>query len=74
MVTAAGHDPCLTHTLQEAANSLSGLHALHSPSLGPLLPEVVKLGSPDTPLDQQSVRAVGGSIATNNKGRSSDCI
>ncbi len=68
MVTSAGHDPCLTRTLQEAAEALSGLHAVHSPSLSPLLPEVVKLEKQDAAVEPAAVRILGGSLASNNKG------
>ncbi len=68
MVTSAGHDPCLTRTLQEAAEALSGLHAVHSPSLSPLLPEVVKLEKQDSAVEPAAVRILGGSLASNNKG------
>ena len=74
MVVAAGHDPCLTRTLREAAHSLSGLTTLHSPSLGPLLPEVVRLGSGDLAGDHQAVRLLGGSLAVTNKGDMSPCL
>ena len=68
MLMTKGLDPVLMRTLFEAANNLSGLHAVHSPSLGPLLPEVVKLGGEDLSLQQQPVRVLGGSLASNNKG------
>ncbi|DBA93225.1 TPA: hypothetical protein ACH3X2_003521 [Trebouxia sp. C0005] len=68
MVTSVGHDPCLTRTLQEAAEALSGLHAVHSPSLSPLLPEVVKLEKQDAAVEPAAVRILGGSLASNNKG------
>ncbi|KAL0033805.1 hypothetical protein WJX77_005727 [Trebouxia sp. C0004] len=68
MVTSAGHDPCLTRTVQEAAKALSGLHAVHSPSLSPLLPEVVKLEKQDAAVEPRAVRILGGSLASNNKG------
>ena len=68
MVVSAGHDPCLTRTMQEAAKTLSRLSALHSPSLSPLLPEVVKLDSQEGAREQQAVRVLGGSLAVNNKG------
>ncbi|DBA91718.1 TPA: hypothetical protein ACH3X1_003314 [Trebouxia sp. C0004] len=67
MVTSAGHDPCLTRTVQEAAKALSGLHAVHSPSLSPLLPEVVKLEKQDAAVEPRAVRILGGSLASNNK-------
>ena len=63
-----GHDPVLMRTLQEAASSLSGLNAVHSPSSRPLLPEVVKLGSEDPSLQQQPVRVLGGALTSNNQG------
>ena len=69
MVTSAGHDPGLTRTLQEAAEALSGLHAVHSPSLSPLLPEVVKLEKQDAAVEPAAVRILGGSLASNNKGQ-----
>ncbi len=68
MVTSAGHDSCLTRTLQQAAEALSGLHAVHSPSLSPLLPEVVKLEKQDAAVEPAAVRILGGSLASNNKG------
>lgn len=68
MLMTKGHDPVLMRTLREAANSLSGLNAVHSPLLGPLLPEVVKLGGEDLSLQQQPVRVLGGSLASHNKG------
>ena len=68
MVVSAGHDPCLTRTMQEAAQTLSRLNALHSPALSPLLPEVMKLDSQDGAREQQAVRVLGGSLAVNNKG------
>lgn len=68
MVVSAGHDPCLIRTMQEAAKTLSRLSALHSPSLSPLLPEIMKLDSQDGAREQQAVRVLGGSLAVNNKG------
>ena len=63
-----GHDPGLLRTLCEAADSLSGLPVLHSPSLVALLPEVVKMGSEDPSMSQPPVRVLGGSLTSNNKG------
>ena len=68
VLVTRGHDPVLMRTLQEAASSLSGLNAVHSPSARPLLPEALKLGSEDPTLGQQPVRVLGGSLASSNQG------
>lgn len=68
LLMTAGHDPVLVRTLREAAMCLSGLHAVHSPLLGPLLPEAVRLGGEDLSLQQQPVRVLGGSLASHNQG------
>jgi len=41
---------------------------VHSPSLSPLLPEVVKLEKQDAAVEPAAVRILGGSLASNNKG------
>ncbi|KAL3137712.1 hypothetical protein ABBQ38_004979 [Trebouxia sp. C0009 RCD-2024] len=68
VLVSRGHDSVLTRTLQEAASSLSGLNAVHSPSARPLLPEAIKVGSEDLCLGQQPMRVMGGSLASNNQG------
>ena len=70
MVRSEGHDPSLTRTLKEAAHSLSGLNAVHSPSLGPLLPETTKMECGTVFVDLQAVRVSAGSLASMNRGES----
>ena len=70
MVRSEGHDPSLTRTLQEAAHSLSGLNAVHSPSLGPLLPETTKMECGTVFVDLQAVRVSAGSLVSMNRGES----